>query len=335
MRRDDLHHVTFYVNMAKMRSMWCCPAVQCWPIMRKTNSLALLGAIAAIVTSAGFAPGAAAASTDADRLEMLEWSDPERAAQILDAAPPLAADSSASEIEMLEIRGMIYASNTRDDDVDAVVQRLEAIAHENIEAAALAAHFVRGYSARQHNQFAKAAVELNAININSIGSDTERYRVLSLRGHVLRVLGQDDASLPFLERALDLANKMHDDLRSLHAMLALASIYIDSGNFDRATVLLKSARSLGTRLGDETGLVETEARVSDIADRRGDRTQERRGSLAALEHARRSGSSKWLELALLNLGDSYLKTRDYAESLKYSKEALPIMQRTNQRGMEQ
>jgi diguanylate cyclase (GGDEF)-like protein len=194
---------------------------------------------------------------------------------------------------------------------------------------------VRAYLARQHNQYATAESELKNIDINSISSDTERYRVLSLRGHAFRILGQDDASLPFLERALDVANKMHDDLRTLHAMLALARIYIDSGNFDRATVLLKSARSLATRLGDETGLVETEERVADIADRRGDRTEERRASLEGLEHAKRSGSSKWLELALLNLGDSYLKTRDFAESLKYSKQVLPIMLRKNHHNDEQ
>jgi diguanylate cyclase (GGDEF)-like protein len=188
---------------------------------------------------------------------------------------------------------------------------------------------VRAYSARQHNQFATAESELKGIDINSIAADTERFRMLSLRGHVLRVLGQDDASLPFLERALDLANKMHDDRRTLHATISLAVIYTDSGNFDRATVLLKSAFSLATRLGDEPGLVETEERVSDIADRRGDRAEERRASLAGLEHAKRSGSSKWLEIALLNLGDSYLKTRDFAESLKYSKQALPLMLRIN------
>jgi diguanylate cyclase (GGDEF)-like protein len=294
--------------------------------MRKTNSLALIGAI---VLSAASASGAAAESTFADQLEMLEWSDPERAAQILGATPPPSADSSASEIEMLEIRAMIYADNTRDDDVVAVVERLDAIAGGGVEAAVRAGRFVRAYSARQHNQFATAEIELKGIDINSIRSDTERYRVLSLRGHVFRILGQDDASLPFLERALDVANKMHDDLRTLHAMLALAGIYIDSGNFDRAMDLLKSARSLATRLGDEAGLVETEERVADIADRRGDRVEERRASLAGLEHARRSGSSKWLELALLNLGDSYLKSRDFAESLKYSKQALPIMLRTN------
>jgi diguanylate cyclase (GGDEF)-like protein len=158
---------------------------------------------------------------------------------------------------------------------------------------------------------------------------------VTLHGHVLRVLGQDEAALPLLEQALDLAGKMHDDVRTVHSMLSLARIYTDSGNFDRATIQLDSARTLATRLGEETALVETEERVADIADRRGDRIQERRASLAGLEHAKRSGSSKWLELALLNLGDSYLKTRDFAESLKYSKQALPIMLRTNQRDDEQ
>jgi diguanylate cyclase (GGDEF)-like protein len=128
---------------------------------------------------------------------------------------------------------------------------------------------------------------------------------------------------------------MHHELRILHAMFALARVYTDTGNFDRALVQLDAARSLATRLGDEAALVETEECVADIADRRGDRTEERRASLAGLAHAKRSGSSKWLQLALLNLGDSYLKTRDFNESLKYSKQALPIMLRTNQRDDEQ
>jgi diguanylate cyclase (GGDEF)-like protein len=266
---------------------------------------------------------------------MLEWSDPELAAQILDAAPPLSAASPAPDIEMLEIHGMVYANSARDDDVNALVQRLDAMAGKGDEAAARAARFVRAYSARQHREFATAETELKGIDLNSIRSDTERYRVLSLRGHVLRILGQDEAALPFLEQALDLANKMHDEQRALHAMLALARIYTDSGNFDRATALLKSARSLATRMGDEAALAETEERVADIADRRGDRAEERRASLAGLEHAKRSGSSKWLELALLNLGDSYLKSRNFTESLKYSKQALPIMLRTNHHDNEQ
>jgi diguanylate cyclase (GGDEF)-like protein len=296
--------------------------------MLKINNFALIGAI---LLSATYASGAVAESTYANQLEMLEWSDPERAAQIIDAAPPLAADSDASEIEMLEIRAMIYADSTRDEDVHAVEQRLDALARARDESAVQAGRFVRAYSARQHSQYATSEAELKGIDINALRSDTERYRVATLQGHVLRTLGKDEAALPFLEQTLDLANKMHDELRTVHAMLSLARIYTDSGNFDRAMVQLDAARRLATRLGDETSLVETEEREADIADRRGDRTEERRASLAGLEHAKRSGSSKWLELALLNLGDSYLKTRDFAESLKYSKQALPIMMRTNQR----
>ncbi len=300
--------------------------------MTRINQFALT---AAFLLSAGFNSAAVAETVFADQLEMLEWSDPERAAQIVDASPPLSSDSLADEIEMLEIRGMIYADSTRDEDVYGVERRLEAIAGRSGDAAVRAGRYVRAYSARQHNQYAAAEAELKAIDVNTIHSDTERYRVLSLHGHVLRVLGQDEAALPFLEQALDLANKMHDQLRTLHAMLPLARIYTDSGNFDRGMVQLNSAMRLATQLGDEASLVETEERIADIADRRGDRAEERRASLAGLEHAKRSGSSKWLELALVNLGDSYLKTRDFAESLKYSKEALPIMQRTNQRDDEQ
>jgi diguanylate cyclase (GGDEF)-like protein len=290
--------------------------------MRKTNNLALIGAF---LLFAALASGAASGSTFADQLEMLEWSDPERAVQIIDAASPLSAELPAVDIEMLEIRAMVFADSSRDDDVNTLVQRLDAIARAGDEAAARAALFVRAYSARQHREFATAESELKGIDVNSIHSDTERYRVLSLKGYVLRILGRDEAALPSLEQALDLANKMHDEPRTLHAMLALACIYTDSGNLDRSLVLLKSARSLATRMGDEAALVETEERVADIADRRGDRAEERRASLAGFEHAKRSGSSKWLEIALLNLGDSYLKTRDFAESLKYSKQALPIM----------
>ena len=314
-----------------MQALWCCTAVNAGLDMPRIKNFALIGAL----LLAALASRAVAEASFADQLEMLEWTDPERAAQVIDAAPPLSGNPTASEIELLEIRGMIYADATRDEDVFTVERRLEAIAGTGDVSAVRAGRFVRAYSARQHSQFAAAEAELKGIDITTISSDTERYRVLTLRGHVLRVLGQDEAALPFLERALDLANKMHDEQRTLHSMLALARIYSDSGNFDRATVQLTTARNLATRLADEAALVETEERTADIADRRGDRAEERRASLAGLEHAKRSASSKWLELALINLGDSYLKSRDFAESLKYSKEALPIMARTNHHDDEQ
>src|SRR6202161_3563745 len=136
--------------------------------MRKLNNLAL---IAAIWLPLALASSAAAQSTFADQLEMLEWSDPERAAQIIDAAPPLSADGDAAEIDMLEIRAMVYADSSRDEDVHAVEQRLDTIARSGDAAAVRAGRFVRAYSARQHTQFAAAEAELKGIDINSIASD--------------------------------------------------------------------------------------------------------------------------------------------------------------------
>ena len=258
-----------------------------------------------------------------DRIEMLDWSDPARAEKIIDS--PSLAKGRASEVQFLEVRAMVYVDNRRDADVDATIARLKAIAEDGDQSAILAEHYVRAYSHYENAQYAAAREELNQIDMTAIESDAERYRVSILRGNTLRTLGQAEAALPFLEEALDLARDMHDDERSIHAMLWLTLIYTNTGNYDRASDQLESARRLASSIGDEAALTEVEVRASDIADRQGDRAAERRASLAALEHATRSDSTKWLAHAYLNLGDSHLKTRDFAESLKYSKQALPLV----------
>ncbi|HXA91905.1 MAG TPA: diguanylate cyclase, partial [Steroidobacteraceae bacterium] len=254
---------------------------------------------------------------------MLDWSDPERAQKIIDS--PSLAKGRASEVQFLEVRAMVYVDTRHDADVDATIARLKTIAEDGDQSAVLAGHYVRAYSHYERAEYAAAREELNQIDMTAIDSDAERYRVSILRGNTLRTLGQAEAALPFLEEALDLARDMHDDERSIHAMLWLTLIYTNTGNYDRASDQLESARRLAVATGDEAALTEVEVRASDIADRKGDRMAERSASLAALEHARRADSSKWLARAYLNLGDSYLKTRDFAESLKYSKEALPLV----------
>jgi diguanylate cyclase (GGDEF)-like protein len=296
-------------------------------LMGKGIVLLVLGLVAA---------GAIATPTEqtfADRVEMMDWSDPERAAQLLDTAPTAILRSSP-ELQMMEVRGMVFADVRRDADFDATAAKLHAMAQEGDEGAVLAEHYVRAYSFYQHDQYTAASRELSHIEIDAITSDTERYRVAILRGNTFRILGQAESALPFLEEGLDVAREMHDDTRTLHAMLWLARIYVNTGNFDRASGQLAAARTLALSLGDEAALVEVESCVSDVADRRGDHVEERRASLAALEHAKRSGSNKWLANALVNLGDSYLKTHDFAESLKYSKEALPVMQSLREGGDE-
>jgi diguanylate cyclase (GGDEF)-like protein len=297
--------------------------------MRRIRKSALLWILGWAAASAG----AAAEQTLVDRIEMLDWSDPERAEKLVDSVPTL-AESRASDVELLEVRAMVYVDVRRDADVEGIIARLQTIAQHGAQSAVLAQHFVRGYSFYQRDQFAAAGDELNRIDMESITTDTERYRVSILRGNTLRTLGQAEAALPFLERGLDLAHDMHDDVRGLHAMLWLAHIYSNTGNFDRAADQLESARRLAVTLGDEAALAEADSCLSGIEDARGDRVAERRASLSSLEHAKRSGSAKWLAHALVNLGDSYLKTRDFAESLKYSKQALPLVMKVRASGDE-
>jgi diguanylate cyclase (GGDEF)-like protein len=294
----------------------------------------------ALVWVMGFAAAAAAAATPttvdqafSDRVEMIDWSDPERAIQLIDAVP-MQSERRPGEVQALEVRGMVYADAQRDLDLNATMARLQVIAQQGDRSAILAQHYVRAYSLYQRNQFAAASAEFSHVDIESMTTDTERYRVAILRGNTLRMLGKAEAALPFLEQGLDLAHEMHDDTRSLHAMLWLARIYTNTGNFDRSSAQLEAARRLAVMLGDEAALVEIEGCVSDVADRRGNHAEERRASLAALEHAKRAGSNKWLAHALVNLGDSYLKTRDFSESLKYSKQALPMVSRLRESGDE-
>jgi diguanylate cyclase (GGDEF)-like protein len=286
--------------------------------MRRIRNFALIGMF-------GWAAAVAAATeqTFADRLEMADWSDPEHAATLADAAPQDA--TGGLDAQMAEVRAMVYIDVHRDSDADATLVRLRKAAQEGDESAALAAHYVKAYSFYQHDQYAAASTELAGVDIDAISSDTERYRFSILRGNTLRTLGQAEAALPFLEGALDIAHDMHDDPRALHAMLWLAHIYTNTGNLSRSSEQLAAASRLANTLGDEAALVEVEGCMSDVADRQGDHVAERRASLSALDHAKRSGSNRWLAHALVNLGDSYLKTHDYAESLKYSKQAQPLV----------
>jgi diguanylate cyclase (GGDEF)-like protein len=296
--------------------------------MRQIKVGALLWIIGLAAAGATLPVGAEGGTeqTFSDRIEMLDWSDPERAEVLVDAAPTL-AERRAPEAQTLEVRGMVFADVHRDSDVDATIARLHLLTQQGNNSAAAAEHYVRAYSLFRRGQYAAARDEFAHVDIEANGANTESYRFAILRGNTLRMVGRVDAALPLLERGLDVAREMRDDPRSLHAMLWLARIYTNTGNFDRSTELLEAARLLALSLNDEAALVEVESCVSDVYDRRGDHVAERRASLAALEHAKRAGSNKWLAHALVNLGDSYLKARDFAESLKYSRQALPIVLR--------
>jgi diguanylate cyclase (GGDEF)-like protein len=262
-----------------------------------------------------------------DRIEILDWSDPERALRAIETIDQ-SNEGLAADIPMLEIQGVVYADMHRQSDVEETIATLHAIGAHGNGAAALAEHFVRAYSLFERAQYTAASAALSTSDIEDIELPTEKYRFLMLRGNSLRLQQQSEAALPILEQAYALAQHLRDGARTLHALLPLARLNITSGKFSLASTQLETARHLAISSGDEGALVEVQSCASLMAGLQGDRTAERRAGLSELEHAKRSGSSKWVTRALIDLGDSYLKTRDFLESLKYSRQALSITGRT-------
>jgi diguanylate cyclase (GGDEF)-like protein len=282
---------------------------------------ALISVIGLLTVGASLA--ASAPQSVSDRIETLDWSDPERALRAIETLGP-SNEGPETDIPMLEIQGVVYADMHRQSKVDETIAGLHASGAQGSEAAALAEHFVRAYSLFERGQYTAASAELSTSATEEIKLPTERYRFLILLGSSLRQQQQSEAALPILEQAYALAQDLGDDVRALHAMLELVRLSIRSGNRSLASQQLETARNLATSLGDESALVDVDGCASLIADLQGDRAAERRASLSALEHATRSGSGKWVTRALVDLGDSFLKTRNFLESLKYSEQALSI-----------
>lgn len=259
----------------------------------------------------------------ADRIETLDWSDPERALRAIESTGP-AEEGHQTDIPMLEVQGVVYADTHRRSKVDETIASLQTVGAQGNKAAALAEHFVRAYSLFERQQYTAASAELSTSDIDEIMVPTEKYRFLILKGSSLRQQQQSEAALPILEQAYALAQHLGDDVRTLHVMLELVRLNIRSGDLSLASTQLETARNLATALHDESALTAVDGSASLIADLKGDRASERRASLSALEHAKHSGSGKWIARALVDLGDSFLKTRNFLESLKYSEQALSI-----------
>jgi diguanylate cyclase (GGDEF)-like protein len=282
---------------------------------------ALISVIGLLTLGASLA--ASTPQSVSDRIETLDWSDPERALRAIETIGP-SNEGAETDIPMLEIKGVVYADLHRQANVDETIARLHTIGAQGNKGAAQAEHYIRAYSLFERGQYTAASAELSTSDIEEIKIPTERYRFLILQGSSLRKQQQSEAALPILVQTYALAQQLGDDVRTLHAMLELTRLNITSGNLSLASTQLETARNLGTSLGDESALADVEGCASSIADLQGDRAAERRASLSALEHAKSSGSGKWVTRALVDLSDSFLKTRNFLESLKYSEQALSI-----------
>src|SRR5882762_3727871 len=144
---------------------------------------ALISVIGLLTVGASLA--ASTPQSLSDRIETLDWSDPERALRAIEALGPSDQDPE-TDIPMLEIQGAVYADMHRQSKVDVIIARLHAIGAQGNKAAARAEHFVRAYSLFERGQYTAASAELSTFDIEDMNLPTERYRFLILQGSSLK-----------------------------------------------------------------------------------------------------------------------------------------------------
>ena len=210
----------------------------------------------ALIGLLGWAAASAVAAEPSftDRIEMLDWSDPERAARKSSISPSL-AKGRASEVQFLEIRGMVLrrcppGRRRRCDDRaaqgDGRRRRSVGSPGRALRAGLFALRARSNTVSRERSSSGTSTWRPSA----RMPRPTESPFCAAIR---LRTLGQAENALPFLEEALDLARDMHDDQRSLHALLWLALIYTNTGNLDRASEQLGERAALGDRAQRRSG----------------------------------------------------------------------------------
>jgi len=268
------------------------------------------------------------------RAEQLGWFDPEASLAALDRIQPQIRGEEA-EIEALTLRGFAYVDSKQDEKTQATLERLQQLAREGSSAANFSRHVVRAYLLRESDRYDVARAELGAIDPRSLHSDVERYRFEYLRGCVLRFLGQHEEAMSSFERALDLAYAMKNVPYVIHTLLTSSQFLLRIGNFDRASAQLTLAKQLAQQISDEASLVSILQHESDISSRRGDQSTALRSALEALAHAKKLGSVQLLAITYVDLGDSYLKVKDFATSLRYSRQGLALVPRIRHNGLEQ
>ena len=274
-----------------------------------------------------------ASLADIDHLEQLSWSDSQAALRRLDQLQPT-VQSDKLLVQLLAVRGMALVDTDQVEAAQELIARLRAMGARDLTAEA-SAHIVQAYLLHQADRFDEARAELDLIPREATLPALDGYRLKFLRGCALVRSGKHEAALLAFEQALDLANAMHDPARIVHVRIKMSKLFMFTGNLDLAATQIAQARRLAQESNDEAALVGVALAEADIADRRGDRGEDRRVSLEALAHAQRTQSEDMIAWAMTDLADTYMKEGNYSLSLEYSRRALPFAHRLHRGTREQ
>lgn len=276
----------------------------------------------------------AAESDDIDRAEVLGWTDPDAALELLERVEP-SVQTDAQLTELLTVRGMAYADKHQDVQAKRVIERLDSMGGRGLASATRASRIVRAHLMCLSDDFDGAREEIKDISATETDTPVEKFRLEMVRGRALHFLGERESATRSYESALDIAREMRSPRRELRALQRLTGLYASMGNLDRAERYLNMSRGLAAGGTDLAALAMIDIQESDIADHRGDRETQKRATLAALDYARQSHSKPLVLFALGYAAHMSLQTHDYRGSLRYSEEGLALSRAVRHAGMEQ
>jgi diguanylate cyclase (GGDEF)-like protein len=151
-----------------------------------------------------------------------------------------------------------------------------------------------------------------------------RIRATISSGHSFAEEGNFPAALNKLQAAVGLAHQYGQPIQTVMSLNALAVLYGQIKEYDKGFAALAEATVAAEKTnspGRMSSLKETEYGLS-IESNQPERGL--RALLAGLEYEREIGAESMMAGSFVNLADSYLKKRDYPQTLLYANQALEL-----------
>jgi diguanylate cyclase (GGDEF)-like protein len=292
-------------------------------VLRGALALALLGGLA-MAAAAGVA---LPLQQQIEELEHEGVARPKQAAEGLADLLPSTPGTSPERLELLTVRGMLLANAQEPEAAEAVAQQLDDWGRsQNAPAAFAAASLVRACAVSQRGNLKRAdALISEALSRLPAGASVlARFRFLHTQALIKGDTGKLEDAIRIEHSALALADQIGSPWRQADVRSALAYLYHQARQPERAASLNAEARVFAAGAQDFVSLARVHANEAFLLDDKGDIPGELREMQTAIDYARRAGAKAFESLYLANLADVYLKKGEFKTALVLSEQALPL-----------
>jgi two-component system NarL family sensor kinase len=146
-------------------------------------------------------------------------------------------------------------------------------------------------------------------------------------GKLYRQLGDLDKAEKYFEITQELLEKNRKNIKAREVAGAFRSfglLKMQQGRYEEAMALFEKSLEAQKSTGDERLAMMLNNSIAMVHSRQGNHELALDYYLKALEHGKKSGNKDLIAAALLNVGNTYLKTKDMKQAKKYLQEGLNL-----------